>query len=176
MYFSCTLSRLASRECSALLFTAVSLPPATFCRRMRSQSNSTVRLFTPGISWSSWSRDRHVDHGNGHHKRHQEDTRGCRAGTISLLLLRWLEDGGDREESEYSLVLTYNAHFGREHQGHSDGESDEVVTHQITHSTDHLLPCSPDNTSCHTLWRWKAEKSKKSVLLYFAQHPPESIT
>lgn len=51
-----------------------------------------------------------------------------------------------------SLVLTYDAHFCWKHQGHTDGEADEVESYQVAQSTDQLFPCSSENASSDRLW------------------------
>lgn len=54
--------------------------------------------------------------------------------------------------------LTYNTHFEREHQRHSDWKPDDVERHKVANSTDLLLSCPPDNRSRHALRRFQ-EKS-----------------
>lgn len=49
------------------------------------------------------------------------------------------------------LPLTHDAHFCCEHQGHADGEANEVVAHQIAQSTDQLFSSSPEDAARHAL-------------------------
>lgn len=46
---------------------------------------------------------------------------------------------------------TYNPHLGCKHQGNANGETDEVVAHQVTQSTNQLLTGSSEDTSSNTL-------------------------
>lgn len=39
----------------------------------------------------------------------------------------------------------------RKHEGHADGEADEVVAHQVTQGTDQLFSCSPEDAPRHSL-------------------------
>lgn len=54
---------------------------------------------------------------------------------------------------QFSVLLTYNAQFGNKHQGHRNGQAEDVVTHQVTDGPDPLFTCSPKNARCDTLYR-----------------------
>lgn len=47
--------------------------------------------------------------------------------------------------------FTYNPHVCCEHQGHTDGEANEVECNKITQSTNQLFPHTSKNTCSHAL-------------------------